>query len=137
MKFVASTERDIGQLSRWIQNDPYHKNYIDPIWWLTGNGLLSYCLYDSKGPTMYVRLDKDGDSLRLHCQFAPASEVSKMRVAKSLLQALPRMRKVATDNGLNAFVYKSVSPDLVSFMQTVFGFVPVGNDDYKLQFEGV
>jgi hypothetical protein len=137
MKFTPSTEQDIEQLSEWIENDPYHKDCLNPHWWLTGQGLLSYCIQDSKGPTMYVRLDVEDSSMRLHCQFAPISEVSKIRVVKSLIWALPKMKSVARHNNLQSFVYKSTSPDLIKFMQMKFGFVPVGNDDYMWQFEGV
>jgi hypothetical protein len=136
MKFSPSTEQDTEQLSEWIKADidlP-HRN-VSPSWWLTGNGVLSYCLQDFKGPTMYVRLDKDKDMMRLHCQFAPVSEVSRMRVARSLLFALPRMREIAKKNNLKGFVYTSTNSDLICFMQTCFGFIPFGNDDYHLMFE--
>jgi hypothetical protein len=136
MKFTPSTEQDTEQLSEWIlaDIDPPHRS-VSPSWWLTGNGVLSYCLHDTKGPTMYVRLDKDKDMMRLHCQFAPVSEVSRLRVARSLLFALPRMREIAKKSNLKGFVYKSTHPDLISFMQTCFSFVPNGDDDYKLMFE--
>lgn len=135
MKFLPSTENDIEQLSEWIKADPYHKDYLDPFWWLTGNGLLSYCIHDSKGPTMYVRLDEEAGLMRLHCQFAPESEVSRIRVVKSLLWALPKMKSVARDKNLQGFVYRSTSPLLISFMQTKFGFTPVGADDYWVPIE--
>jgi len=135
MKFTPSTEQDIEQLTEWIKADPYHKGCLDPLWWLTGQGLLCYCLQDEKGPTMYVRLDKDGDLLRIHTQFAPQSEVSKIRTAKSLLWAFPKMRDVAKKNNLTGFVFKSISEKLITFMQIAFSFVPIGNDDYQLLFE--
>src|SRR6266850_3406080 len=117
MKLTPSTKQDIEQLTEWIKADPYHKDCQDPLWWLTGNGLLSYCIQDSKGLTMYVRLDAENGSMRLHCQFAPVSEVSKIRVIKSLLWALPKMRQVAEQNNLHSFVYRSTSLDLITFMQ--------------------
>lgn len=130
--FSSSTENDIDQLTEWIKIDPYHKDCLNPHWWLTGNGLLSYCLQDSKGPTMYVRLDADSDLLRIHCQFAPETEVNTVRVVKSLLWAFPRMEAVARANFLKGFVYKSSSPLLIEFMERKFGFQPMGNDDHTL-----
>lgn len=137
MKLTESTEKDIEQLSEWIKADPYHKDCLNPHWWLTGNGLLSYCIQDSKGPTMFVRIDKQDDLMRLHCQFAPESEVSKIRVIKSLMWALPRMEAFAKQNQLKGFIYKSTSPSLIQFMQIKFGFTPMGSDnDYWTPFEG-
>ena len=135
MKLDYSTEQDIPQLTEWIQNDPYHKDYLDPEWWLTGNGLLSYVIQDSNGPTMYVRVDSENELLRIHTQFAPESEVSKLRVIKSIVWALPIMEKVAKDNQLVGLIYKSTNPSLISFMQIKFSFVPCGDDDYRQTFE--
>jgi hypothetical protein len=136
MKFTNTTQADTEQLTEWIQADPYHKDCLNPQWWFTGNGLLSYCLQDSKGPTMYVRLDKDEELLRLHTQFAPDNQVSKLRVVKSLMYALPRMEQFAKSKDLKGYVYRSTSQSLIDFMQIKFGFTPVGaNDDYWLPFE--
>lgn len=136
MKFSESTPNDIEQLTEWIKHDPYHKDCLIPEWWLTGDGLLSYCIQDSQGPTMYVRIDKENDLMRLHCQFAPETEVSKSRVVKSLLWALPRMEVFAKQQQLKGFVYKSTSPSLIQFMQIRFGFTPIGSDnDYWKPFE--
>lgn len=136
MKLTHSTEQDIEQLTEWIKADPYHRDCLNPHWWLTGNGLLSYCIQDSKGPTMYVRIDKENDLMRIHCQFAPETDVSKHRVIKSLLWALPKMEDYAKQEQLKGFIYKSVSPLLIQFMQVRFGFTPVGsNDDYWVPFE--
>ena len=133
-KLSESTQQDIEQLTEWIQSDPYHKDCLNPTWWLTGNGALSYCLMDSKGPTMYVRTDIEGWKLRLHCQFAPESEVDKSRVIKSIIWALPRMEKFARDNQLSGLIYQSTSPSLISFMQMKFGFVPTENNDHIMVF---
>lgn len=135
VKLVSSIEQDIERLTRWIAADPYHKDCLDPFWWLTGNGVLSYHLEDSHGPTMYARLDEDSGLLRLHCQFGPESEVSKIRTVKSLLWAIPKMEYFAKTRHLEGFIYKSVSPSLISFMETKFGFVAVLNDDHVKLFE--
>lgn len=135
MQFTQSTDYDVEQLSEWIGNDPYHKDYLNPHWWLTGNGFLSYCLQDDKGPTMYVRIDRENDLMRLHCQFAPEKQVNKKRVIRSLTWALPQMKSLAIEQGMKGFIYKSTSPLLISYMERQFGFQAVGNDDHKLLFE--
>lgn len=131
MRFTSSTLDDIEQLTEWIEHDPYHKDCLDPLWWLTGQGVLSYCIQDSRGPVFYARLDCENSFLRLHTQFAPLSEVSKLRVVKGLLWALPRMGLVAIQNECVAFIFKSTSPELIRFMERKFGFVSIGNDDYS------
>lgn len=136
MKFTSSTDQDVEQLSEWIQHDPYHKDCLNPQWWLTGNGFLSFCIQDDKGPTMYARLDKEDGLMRLHCQFGPESEVSKKRVIQSFLWGLPKLEELAKKNEMTGFIYKSVSPLLIQYMERQFGFQSVGNDDHKLLFEG-
>lgn len=135
MKFTNTVASDIEQLTEWISSDPYHKDCIDPHWWMTGRGLLSFCLQDQKGPTMFVRLDKDEDRIRIHTQFAPESEVSKLRVAKTIIQVLPVLMVYGKERKLKGFVIKSVSPSLINFLQIKFGFTPIGNDDYWMPFE--
>jgi hypothetical protein len=137
MLLSPSTPDDIEQLTEWIKNDPYHKDCLDPLWWLTGQGVLSYCIQDNRGPTMYVRIDLDMLALRIHTQFAPLAEVSKVRVVRSLLWALPRMKPVAVQNGCNSYVFNSTSPDLIEFMKKKFGFVSVGGGDYAASIEGI
>jgi len=125
----------MDQLSEWIQADPYHKDCLNPLWWLTGNGLLSYCLQDDEGPVFFVRTEADKGNLRIHTQFGPEAEVSKMRVAKGILWAIPTMVTFAKQKGLTGLVYQSTSSSLIQFMQMKFGFVPAGNDDYVRAFE--
>ena len=136
MKLTESTINDIEQLTEWIQNDPYHKDCLDPHWWLTGNGLLAYCMQDMKGPTLYVRTDIDGEFLRLHTQFAPESVVSKTRVIKTILWTIPKMKHLACENNLKGLIFQSSSPSLIQFMQVKFRFVPTGNNDYVKIFDG-
>lgn len=136
MILVASTELDIPQLTDWIKQDPYHKDVSNPVWWLTGNGILSYRIDDSQGTTMYVRLEADNNMMRIHTQFGPDLQVSKLRVIKSLLWALPKMELVGKQFDLTGFVFQSTSPSLIKFMKIKFGFTPIGNDDYSKPFEG-
>lgn len=86
---------------------------------------------------MFVRTDQDADYLRLHTQFAPESEVSKLRVIKSIIFALPKMEHIAKQNNLKGLIYMSQSQPLIQFMQIKFRFTPVaaGSDDYSLPFD--
>jgi hypothetical protein len=135
IKLTPSTEQDIERITGWIAQDVYHSGRMSAEWWLTGNGLLSYRLQDDKGPMMYVRTDVDNDLMRLSTQFAPESEVSKLRVVKSLIWALPKMEYLAKQNQLRGFVYESTSKSLIDFMNKL-GFIALDNtDDYVLYFD--
>jgi hypothetical protein len=136
MKFETSTEQDIEQLTRWIENDPYHKDCLDPRWWLTGNGsLLSFRFDDSEGAVCYVRLDSDGHFCGLHTQFAPEQEVSKSRLVRSMLEAIPVIAEYAKQHGLEGIMFESTSITLIEFMKKIFGFQPAGGNDFVLRFE--
>lgn len=133
MRFEPTTIEDISKLSEWIQNDPYHKDHLDPFWWLTGQGFLSYKVVDDEGTTLFMRTDAES-RLRLHTQFAPESEVSKKRTVASLLWGLPAMISLARQNGLPGLVFESTSPSLIEFMERQ-GFHSIGNNDHELLLE--
>jgi hypothetical protein len=131
-RFTPSTENDVQQLSEWINADCYHKDCLNPGWWITGSGFLSFCVQDSQGPTMYARVDVENDSLRLHCQFAPQSEVSRARVIKALLFAIPRMKELAKSENLSRLITQSTSEPLIGFLSRL-GFVQATHSDYVLE----
>lgn len=132
--FKETTPMDIERLKQWIESDPYHRG-TDPLFWMTGNGLLSFRVEDQKGTTMYIRLDKDDNLLRIHTQFAPENQVSKLRTVKSLILGFPKIECVARANSLDGYVFGSYSPDLILFMVRKFGFTPISDGDYRLLFE--
>lgn len=136
IKFVPTAFGDVEQLTKWIEHDPYHKDCLNPEWWLTGNGLLSFRVDDQNGAVMYIRTEPDDGLLRIHTQFAPEQEVSKLRVVKAIVKGLPKLEQLARQNDLIGFVYRSVSPLLIEFMTKKFGFTAVGSDDYRMLFEG-
>ena len=135
MKFEPTVVQDIPKLSEWIQADPYHKDSMDPLWWLTGQGLLCFKVVDDEGTAFFMRVDKES-RLRLHTQFAPESEVSKKRAAFGLVWGLPAMVSLARQEGLIGLVFESTSPSLIKFMEK-HGFRSVGDNDYELLLERV
>ena len=136
MELAQTLQQDITQITRWAEQDidPAHRD-IDPYWWLTGNGILCYKIVDSQGVTMYVRTEADNNMLRLHTQFGPESQVSKIRVIKSLLWALPKMEVVGKQFELTGFVFRSQSELLINFMTLKFGFESLSGDDYCKRFD--
>lgn len=134
IKFIASNTSDIPQIAEWIAADPYHKDQGQPEWWLTGNGMLAFCLQDDQGPLSFVRLDAEGEYIRIHTQFAPESVVSKRRLVVGMIVAMEKLIDLYRDK--KGLIYQSVSPTLIAFMEVRFKFKSVGGDDYRLDFEG-
>jgi len=135
IKLTPSTPDDIEQIKEWTLHDPYHFHQGQPEWWLTAaeGSLLAFCLMDSKGPLTYVRLDTEGEYVRIHTQFAPESVVSKRRLIVGMIWNIEVL--IALFKDYKGLIFNSVSPSLIAFMSKKFGFKPVGNDDYRLDFE--
>jgi hypothetical protein len=137
IKLIPSTQEDIDQLTRWIQNDPYHKDCLDPIWWLTGvpGSLLSFRLDDDTGSICYVRLDPKDlfGAIRLHTQFAPRGDVQKLRLVKAMIKCVPIVLDYSKQQQANLVVFQSTSKLLIDFMKRKFGFEPAGGSDYQVR----
>jgi hypothetical protein len=133
IRFSASTENDIPQIAEWINADIYHKDQGHPEWWLTGNGILAFCLMDDRGPLTYVRLDDEGEYVRINTQFAPEEVVSKRRLVVGMLDCLKVLRD--TYKGKKGFIFQSTSPSLIAFMEKYEGFKSIGGEDYRADFE--
>jgi len=132
-----TTAEHLPQIAAWIQADSYHKD--DPRnqaeFLLSGQGEMTFLIQDAEGTLCYVRLDREGDILRLATQFGPESEVSKRRLVKGLLgEGIPFIIAFARENGYKGIVFESTSPSLIVFMDKQ-GFKSVGGVDYQLTFE--
>ena len=134
---TPTTREDIPQIQEWIEADSYHKD--DPNWTpeslLTGNGELAFCLVDDKGPLCFVRLNAEGERLRLSTQFGPESEVSKKRLVTGLLSSgIPAIIEFGKQKGFRGIVFESFEPTLISFMEKQ-KFFAAGGNDYAIVFE--
>lgn len=135
MRLTESTEQDLEQLTEWITADTYHKHQGQPEWWLTGNGLLAFCLMDDKGPLTYVRLDEEGEYVRINTQFAPREIVSQRRLVVGMLRCMNALTDIYKTQGKKGFVFESISPTLIAFMSKRQGFSFIGNNEYRVDFE--
>lgn len=138
INFTPSTLDDIEQIKEWAAHDSYHFHQGQPDWWLTGaeDSLLAFCLQDEKGPLTYVRLDAEGEYVRIHTQFAPLTVVSKRRLIVGMLETVKILIVFYSEVGAKGLVFNSVSPSLIAFMDKCLGFKSVGNsNDYRLDFE--
>lgn len=126
----TSGEQDIPKLADWIKADPYHRDHSDPVWWLTGNGVLSGLVEDESGILGYIRFDRDGDLLRMHTQFGPREEVSKQRLVDGMLLFIPLMQTYCKTQKATGIIFESTSPSLIGFMKLKFGFEDFSQDNF-------
>jgi hypothetical protein len=131
-----STAADLEQIKRWAVQDPYHFHQGQPEWWLTDapGSLLAFCLMDQRGPLSYVRLDLEGEYVRIHTQFAPDDVASKRRLVVGMMQCIHALIGYFK-GGTKGLVFNSISPTLIAFMDKHLGFKPIGGGDYRLLFE--
>ena len=137
IRLTETTQSDVEQIREWLAADPWHKDNSRnvPELMTTGNGLLSFCLLDEKGPLAYFKLIDEGKLIRIAIQFSPEEIVSKRRLVVGLTRVgIPAMRMFAVENGFTGLVFESISPTLIAFGERQ-GFKSVGNDDYALFFE--
>jgi hypothetical protein len=136
IRLTETTQSDVEQIREWLAADSWHKDDSRnvPELMTTGNGLLSYCLQDDKGPLAYIKLTDDNGLVRIAMQFAPTEVVSKRRLTIGLARVgIPMIKVFALENGFKGMVYESVSPKLIAFCEKL-GFKSVGNDDYAVLF---
>lgn len=138
MRFDASTKENVPEIEEWTAHDPYHFHQGQPEWWLTNaaGSLLAFRLMDAQGPLAYVRLDAEGGYARIHTQFAPETVVSKRRLVVGMRGCLEKLIEFNKTMDAKGMVFNSVSPSLIAFMEKYFKFKPVGQNDYRLDFEG-
>ena len=139
IKLAPTLQSDLDLLVGWVAVDPWHKE--NETWkkaegMVTGFGLLSFKLCDSKGVVFFVRFDADNGFVRLAVQYAPETVVSKRRVAIGISHGLvPAAIEFAKNNGYKGLVFESVSPALIGFGARL-GFVKVPEkDDFILEFQ--
>jgi hypothetical protein len=139
MKLTSSTGQNIEQLSAWIAADPDHSGEMSAEWWVTGSegSLLAFRLDDACGPLCYVRLDeKDSNGLiRLHTQFAPRQQVSKVRLIKGMLWCVPVVQKFCEQQNSSNIIFQSSNTLLVGFMKRKFRVQLAGGSDYILPLQ--
>jgi len=124
-------DSDHSILNQWIALDPDHsaKGMTSEFFFRPGG--LSFAIEDSKGPTMFLRLEPELPiSARIHIQFLADNE---SRTARSLHKAFPTVRGQIEKAGLKRMVFESISPKLSEFCKRCFGFTEVpGTTDFEL-----
>jgi hypothetical protein len=133
IKFIPSVKEDIDQIREWTEADPFHQNQKQPDWWLTGSeAYVCACIQDETGPVVYIKVEEEAEQFRLHCQFAPRSEVSRRRLLLAMNEGLPPLLMHLLSKQ-KSVVFNSTNPSLVRFVVSK-GFRPVEESvgEYKL-----
>jgi len=140
IKFVPTIADDQPQIREWMQSDPYHFSKLDysgPDWWLTGaeGSLLSGAIDDESGPVLYYRFDSESELVRMHTQFGPVMQVSKIRVVEAVPDAIDTVSVLFKSQGFKGIVFETTHVPLMCFMGTL-GFKPLkSSNDFVLIFE--
>ena len=141
IKFVSTIADDQPQILEWAKADPYHSSKIEysgPAWWLTGveGSLLAGGVDDESGPVLYYRFDREGELVRMHCQFAPVEQVNKQRVVLAIQDAVATVSVLFKAQGYKGIVFESTSGSLIRFMNKL-GFKPLveSPNDFVLVFQ--
>ena len=133
IEFVRTDRYPFELLDSWLKADPYHQDSNLSYWKPNGKEILACWIKDKIGPTMYLKLDTEARLVRMHVQFAPEAEVSKSRVARTILQAWPRIVSLVNIPDVEGVAFESVSPELVRFMYRM-GFREWKEQDYLYSF---
>lgn len=130
LKFRKTTEADHNKLAEWIAADPDHREKGDPSFWLPQNPedkIQTFAVQDEEGDIFFVRGE---NCLRLHIQFAPASE--KRRLAKAISEFSDRIAQSARHLKYTEIIFESVFKPLVRFLtNSKRGFQPSPNEFVK------
>jgi hypothetical protein len=131
--FRAISVIDRPLIDEWIEVDEDHKSKGMTSDFFYEKGRISVVVEDEQGPTMYIRLDAEPPTMRLHIEFCP----SKRRVARSLLKSYPKFAEQVKKTGATRMVFDTVNPDLARFCERALGFVHVeGTNDWEVSLKG-
>jgi len=115
LKFRKTTEADRKKLEKWIAADPDHKDRGNPEFWLPqdpAEHIQTFAVQDEQGEVFYVRGE---NCLRLHIQFAPASE--KRRLAKAISEFSDTISRSAKKLKYTEIIFESVFAPLIRFLE--------------------
>jgi len=114
LKFRKTAEADRKKLEEWIAADPDHQGRGNPEFWLPqdpASKIQTFAVQDEHGDVFFVRGE---NCLRLHIQFAPASE--KRRLAKAISEFTEQISGSARHLKYTEIIFESVFKPLVRFL---------------------
>jgi hypothetical protein len=124
IRYRKTIETDRPRIAADIAADPDHAGKSTVEFWLPQNRAECFTLEDGDGPVFSIRAES---VLRLHVQFPPKS---KMRIARALLEFLPKIEHDAKSKGFVQVIWESTSTPLISFVKR-FGYRSSQNEIVK------
>lgn len=122
LKFRPIRQNDADLIEKWIANDDEHSKTSDLSFWLPPKdanlkhkGTDYLAVEDEFGTIAYLKME---NILRIHCQFAPESEIERTR--KATAEFLTKIKQEARSQYAQ-LIFESVSGGLVWFLRK-FGF---------------
>lgn len=136
---LRPTTKVDGRLAReWTHADPWHRETVDPGFWLEqGQYADAYLLLDQDGPLYFARLIVSESSPRwreveMHIQFppVPADEAGKLklraRVARGLIHGLTWLERMLKGISARELYFDSRTESLKDFCVRRLGFEDKG-----------
>lgn len=117
-------------IQEWIDKDEDHSAKGMKSSFFAEPDKVSFCITDSLGPVMFVKLDPEPPAVRVHIQFPPTGSG---RIAKALALNFGDVRRELARLGATKLIFDSVSPRLTRFCERLWGFKRVGTtNDWEL-----
>lgn len=117
-------------IQKWIDLDEDHSAKGMKANFFAQPDKVSFCISDSSGPVMFVRLDTEYPAIRVHIQFGP---VGTSRISKALVREFGAVRDQLIRLGAKKLIFDSVSPRLIRFCERLWGFKRIGEtNDWEL-----
>lgn len=111
LKYRPTNAHDKDLLTRWIADDPDHKEHCTPDFWLTPSGDTEcMAVEDEHGPIFFVRSET---VRRLHVQFATGEH---RRLVVALDQFVMDMKRIGS-GAIRQFIFDSVFGPLIKFLK--------------------
>ena len=131
IRYRKTVEADRERLTADIAADPDHAGKSTPDFWLPRLHTECFTVEDPAEAIFSVRAES---ILRLHIQF-PAGQ--KMRVARALLEFIPKIEHDAKTKGYTQIIWESTSEGLINFVSR-FGYRRSQNEIVKdLKYEEI
>lgn len=113
IRFRRTVPEDMLTISAWISQDEEHQG-IDPMFFATTTpGVSCYAVEADGQDVMFVRQEREGETIILHIQFSP---FDRRRIAAALREGYPLVAADAKERGFKRVRFESKSKALVRTM---------------------
>lgn len=111
--FRRTVPEDAMMVANWIAQDKGHAGMEADFFLETKPGISCFAVETEQGPLMFVRQESEGETTRLHIQFAP---YDRKRIVQALREGYPLLVRDAIGRGFRRISFDSQSPALIRVM---------------------